>query len=169
MALLALLYELKAIFVDNGGKKITKTWDLVAATAATAEADAVIMIADFSAVSALVCTGYRMSHVFYEDGLVLPTIGEAQAEMAALIVGQIINQPFKTANIVIQGPRNGIFIGAPGTTTFDDVDLADAALVTYLAHYAQGGKVTLSDDEVLEPGAAGLRSGKRIHRGSADG
>lgn len=171
MALVTDHWELIVGLLDNGNKPTTKTYELraagadAAAIAADAAANAAAMVGDLSGVTELEITGYRVSQVFIEDAVVVPTALNAQKEMLARVSVQLDTSPLKKATHDIPGPKDTLFIGLVGTDGYDIVDTADALLVAYFEEFESTGSVTISDGEDLHP-TAGIIRGKRVHRRS---
>lgn len=168
MALTSTGYWLNVEFVDNGGNRSSKTFQLRQSATDPADyvsalGDATAVVASVVAISDAVVVGYHVSQQFVEDALALPAVG-VQIENQALLDFAIDNNPFKSATLTIPAPKIGIFVGTSGVLA-DTIDVADAALVTFVNQFKSGGIVYISDGEDADA-TAPLKSGRRIHRRS---
>lgn len=168
MALTSLGYWLAVTLVDNGGNQSTKSYQLRQDATDPADfpaalGDAGAVVASLDAITDAVIMGYQIEQRFAEDALALPAVG-VQIENQALLDFAIDGNPFKSATLTIPAPVIGIFAGASGVLA-DTVDVADAALVTFVNQFKAAGLVYISDGEDADP-TAPLNSGRRIHRRS---
>jgi len=163
MALVSDGWELSVGLVDNGRKPIQKRYQLRAEDATEAAAAATAILGDLNGVTDLAISGYRLTEVFIEDALTIPTALNAQAENIAKIVVQLATSPLKKATLEIPGPADTLFVGAAGTANYDVVDTADALLAAYVEEFESTGSVYLSDGEDAATTNA-IISGRRVHR-----
>lgn len=166
MALTSTGWFLNVTLSDTGGNKSVLKYDLTAADAATAAADAATIIAALDAVTDAAISGYALGEGF-EDSAAVYGLGEV--ENVAMISARIDSDEVKWATLRIPAPNSGIFKAASGPD-WNIVDAADVALVAYANLFATGEQCYLSDGEALDsPGTAGNLVGKRIHRKSRKG
>jgi len=166
MALNSVGWYLHVILVDQGGNKSVLRYDLTAADASTAAADAATVMAELGPVTDAAITGYALGEKFEEDATFF---GNGEIENIAALSARLDTDEQKFATIKIPAPADGIFKAASGPD-YNVVDVADADLVAYLNLFATGEQAYLSDGEaLLSPGTAGNVTGKRIHRGSSKG
>lgn len=93
--------------------------------------------------------------------------GAGELECLASIVCNLATNGKMTV-IQIPAPNVGIFLGANGAQ-FNIVDIADAALVTFIDEYqTTGANFTLADGEYLAD-TTPMDAGKRTHRNSKKG
>jgi hypothetical protein len=145
--------------VDNGGETTTKYYDLVAANAADAVTAMGTVLSAFQAVSDCVVKSYGVTQTLVNDALTLPAI-TVQIENQAVVTCGIEDQPLKFATIAIPSPKATLFVGSSGPLA-NEVDIAEAVLVTYAGLFSSGdGVATISDGEFLGT----IISGKRVHR-----
>lgn len=148
---------------DNGGNVTTKTYELDAADAAEAATNHAAVVAALTAVT----DARVIAHFWYEksvqDTPTLPASG-VQIEDQALLTFEIAGNPLKSATLTIPAPKPGIFQAVTGSGA-NQVDLANAAVVTFRSLFQNANECFLSDGEKAER----LKSGKRIHRKSRSG
>lgn len=166
MALVTDGFELSVGLIDNGRKAISKVFKLRAADAAAAATAAGEVLSDLNGVTDLAITGYRLTEVFIEDALTVPTALNAQAENIARVSIQLATSPLKKATIDIPGPADTLFAGAAGTAGYDVVDINDALLQAWTANYRASGTVFISDGEDAAAANEIIR-GARVHRGTS--
>jgi len=157
--------------MDNGRKVIKRTYEFDGGQVdfAAALTDAAALITDLEGASDLEVLGYSVAENFAEDTVVVPTALNAQAEMHAHIAVAIEGQPLKTATLRIPGPKDAIFLGAPGTDQYDDVDGADAAVIAFMDNFkTTGGTFFISDGENIAD-AGSFKKGRRVHSKSRRG
>lgn len=112
----------------------------------TAVAAMTAFLTDLAGVSAGVVKSYTITSRAIEDAYNRPTSDEAEWRDTALIVVDIEDEPLKTANLQIPMPLLAIFRGTAGTL-MDEVDVADTALINYVANWRATNGLTLSDGE----------------------
>jgi len=165
MAFVSAGYDLAVTVVDRGLNQVTKTYEFNPAVV-TDDAEAVtamgVVVAALDGVTEGKIKGYRLSQSFYDDAFTTPTVGEV--ENLAVLLMRIDGNPFKKVTHTIPAPDPSIFQAASGTG-WNEVDTADAALVTYRALFQPGGELVISDGESIEA----LESGRRAHRKSYKG
>lgn len=163
MALGSVGYRLVVNLVDTGANTTTRTYELDSADATEAATDAAAVIAALEAVTDCAVAGYTLGEKFVESALTYPAAAEVEnlAEISAKIVGA----PHKSAVFSIPAPNVGIFTGTEGPS-FNVVDVADTALMTYMQLFDGSGPASLSDGEQIVVSSA---VGRRVHRKSRRG
>lgn len=161
MALVAGGFTLLITVVDSAGDKTTRSYQLTAATAADAATEGAALVALFDPLTEGVISRYAISQQFIEDAFAYPA-GGVEVENTAQILGRIDGDPTKTASFNIPAAAGGIFVATTGPNR-NVVDMADAAVVAFLAEFATGGTALISDGEALDPTTPGV-SGKRLHK-----
>lgn len=123
------------------------------------------LLADLAGVTNAVIVGYSVGVSFAEDGSQYPAQGvniEEIAEISAAIASEVD----KWATIRVPAPKAGDFLDGPGENA-DIIDVADAAVIAYLANFEADGLLFTSDGESIKDTAtAGNFKGKRIFRAS---
>lgn len=163
MALVADGFTGYITLVDNGSNTTTKSFMLTSADAATASSDMAAIVAALTAVTDATVVSYGATAVMVNDAVSLPASG-VQVEDQALLTLGIVGHPTKSGTLTIPAPKPAIFVATSGKNA-NVVDLANSALVTYIALFQSSGKAYISDGEV----AAAAKEGKRVHRGSRRG
>ena len=163
MALVADGFDLVVQLVDTGGNSTTRTYNLNSADAAAAATDSAAVMAALNAVTDATISGYSINTRFVENALAYPA--DAEIENNARITAKIVGRPNRSATIEIPAPNVGIFTGTEGPS-FNVVDIADAALQTFLQLFDGAGEVSVSDGEQIIVSSA---VGKRIHKKSIRG
>lgn len=149
-------------FVDTGGNVSSKSYQMTAPDYATAIADAAAALPLFTAVSDAEISAYRVTEIFAEGTLTLPT--NAEIENQALVTTGIVGEPLKSATLTIPAPKAAIMTATSGAG-YNVVDASDADVIAWLAMFSQSGYFLISDGEV----ASGWKGGRRIHRKSRNG
>lgn len=165
MALVSQGWWMEVIFVDNGGNQTSRSYQMQAADATAAAADAATMLAELGAITNAVIAGYSYAERFAETALTLPGSG-VQVEDTAL-VNLRLTTGLKTATQSIPAPVAGIFMGTSEEGA-DTVDITDADLLAFTNLFrasGSGGKFYLSDGENVKA-TAHVISGRRVHRRS---
>jgi hypothetical protein len=157
-------FEAFVTIVDTGGDQSTLSFQLVAPDMVDALVAMTAILSRLAAVTSATVKSYFVGERYSEDALVLPA--DAQVEERATIVCNLAGDPLKKTTINITATEDAMF-GAAQTTAYNDVDIANAALSTYLSIWQSGGFATISDGELLAAQAAA--SGKRTHRHSSRG
>jgi hypothetical protein len=163
MALVSDGWQLTVNLVDTGANPTTRSYDLTSADATAAATDAAAVMAALDAVTDCGIAGYTLGEKFVESALTYPAA--AEVENCAEISAKIIGFPNKSATLTIPGPNVGIFTGTSGPS-FNVVDIADAALQTYLQLFDGSGPCLISDGESIVVSSA---VGRRIHKKSRKG
>lgn len=163
MALVSDGFRLTVTLVDTGANTTSKTFDLTAADYATALADSAAIMASLNGVTDALVKGYSIAERYIENTPGLPLAAEISDRASVLV--QLASNPFKKETIEIPAPIAGMFQGASGDA-WNLVNVANAALGTFLAHFALGAEATISDGETIETPAL---KGKRIHVASRNG
>jgi len=171
MALTAIAWELTLGLVDRGGKVVNRTFSLTATdTAGDAAAvftDVATIITNMVAVTELKIKSYRVTKVFAEDALTLPTSAEAEAEQQLHISALIIGDPTKSGTYDIPGPKQALFQSASGPGA-DLPNFSVTALDNFIEMFNSAGSdlAKLSDGESWDTNTA---KGKKTHKHSTNG
>jgi hypothetical protein len=163
MAIASAGWNLNVRLVDTGGNQTNRSYDLISADADEAATHSAAIIAALEAVTDAAVAGYTIGEVFLEGALTYPAA--AEVENCAEISAKIVGFPNKSAVLTIPAPNVGIFTGTTGPA-FNVVDIADAALQTYLGLFDGSGPATISDGESIIVSSA---VGRRIHKKSRRG
>lgn len=152
MALVAAPFEARILLGTKNDK--TRAIPLKANPATvTTYALMVTAVTDFLVSLALVSAGvvksYSITGRAVEDAYNRPTSDEAEGRDTAVVVVGIEDQPLKRGSIFIPMPKIGIFRGTAGAI-MDEIDIADADLITYVTHFRTGGDFTISDGELAD-------------------
>jgi len=131
MALVAGRFTVLITVSDSAGDLTTRTYELVAATAAQAAIDAAALVALFAVLTEGVITRYSVSQRFIEDAFAYPA-GGVEVENTASILGRIDGDPTKSAVFSIPAAAGGIFVGTTGPNR-NIVDGGDAGVLAFLA------------------------------------
>lgn len=158
MALTATGFELTVSLIDTGGEIANKTYGVRGADYDEATTNAAAFLTDLAAASLCVVTGYRLSTVFANDALVLPTSPAARNSMQALITVDIADNPLKHATIVIPGPVADVFVATSGPNS-DVVDATQGEVTDLVDNFKAAGTVFISDGEDVDvnPNIHGIR------------
>lgn len=141
-------YQLEVNFLDVGRKTSSKVYEILGADFDAATTNAAALLSDLTGVTALEITGYRLTDVIIEDTVVVPTSPIASRKKVARLTIQLASSPLKTDQLEIPGPVDTLFVGAPGTTGYDIVDIGDTFVNNYVDNFkASGGTATMSDGE----------------------
>lgn len=169
MAFVSDHYELTVQLVDAGGDVTTRSYRFRDSDTA-GDISALItqqnaLLTALQAVTLATIKRYSLARVGVNDAFGLPTSG--QVEEAALITAQIDGDVLDSATISIPAPVDGIFQAAPGYLGYNDVDMTDTALGTFLGNFVGSSSAFLvSDGEAIN---LAVSSGKRVHRRSTRG
>lgn len=144
MALVTAGFELSVTVVDQGNTPSVLTYDLRGADAATAATQTATVLAALDPRTKSAIAGYRLTEVFVEDALTLPTDGANNAEKASVSV-LLSGAGKKLANVKIPAPADSLFAAATGRG-YNTV--LESAITPYLDLYkVTGGVANLSDGE----------------------
>lgn len=167
MALVHAKFVLNVKFIDVGRKQTSKEYQLVAADADEAATAAAALLSDIAGVTNLEILGYSINDVFVEDAVTIPTIVSATRKNILRLVVQLADRPLDTAVLEIPGPLDTLFVGAPGTTNYNVVDITDALLLAYTDNFRDGATPTasISDGEFMANTGGHIR-GFRVHKSS---
>lgn len=171
MTLAALRWELGVGLVDRGARVFNRVFELTATdTAGDASAvltDVATILANIAAVTELKVKSYRVTKVFVENALTLPTSAEAEGEQNLHISALIVGDPTDSATYDIPGPKQALFLAASGPGA-DQPNFAVTALDNFIEMFnsAGSGLATISDGESWDTNTA---KGKKIHKGSTRG
>lgn len=163
MSLVSAGYFSMVSLVDQGGNISTLQYEFNPATVTTL---ALALTAQLSMNTALLnvtdseISSYSVAERFTEDALTLPA--SAQNENKASI--SFTKSGLGKGNLKIPAPDALIFNGATGAPN-NQVDLADAALVTYTDKFKTADDYVINDGEFLVE----LVAGKRIHAKNRNG
>jgi len=169
MALSALRFEMVLEVVDAGGDISRRTYQFralddagdISALISTMQA----FVDDFAAVSDSVIKKVNLTGVYIPATFALPEVG--QVEEHALLTAQIYGDFTQSATIDIPAPKDGIFVGVPGTSNYNVVDTADGDLSTFVGYFVGAASLLLiSDGESI---VTNNLKGKRTHSGSTKG
>ena len=165
MALVQQAFYLNIEMRDSGNNLTSKTFQMVAATAADALTDAAAIIILWNAITDAEILSYSVAAKFVEDAPIIPAAG-VHIENLAEVVLQVEGYANKKATLTIPAPSAGIFAGVTGENS-NVVDTADTDLVNFVASFGSLGTNTLliSDGEH----ASGIVRGRRVHRKSRRG
>ncbi len=153
------MWQYNITLVDNGGNRLVKRYNLVAADYATAASDAAAILAALQNVTNCAIAKTTLQEVTSYT-YTLPVDGvqkENQAAISASLVAK--DQSFV---FYIPAPIIDIFIAQDGEGA-DIVDTSDALLVAYFNELS--AKTLVSDGDALDK----MISGKRIHKASKRG
>lgn len=171
MSLVKQHWFLEVTMVDRGAKVTTRTFDLVVTDTANdvtaVLASASTILTRLNGVSSLVVKSYRVSLLFLETALSLPTSAEAELEQHALITAQIRGIPNKSAVIDIPGPEQLVFLAASGPDA-DRVNFAQTEVDDYVDMFdsAADNLARISDGEFIDSGIVrGVKTHSRSSRG----
>lgn len=153
--------------IDSGGDSSTLSYQLVAADAAAAATAMGTILTALGAVTDAAVKSYSVAEVFVENALTFPLAG-THVENRAVVTVQIDGEPLKKSTVVIPAPDVGIFVASVGPNS-NVVDIADAALVSYIDIWRTTGALAkLSDGETVQD-VDGIIKGVRTHRKSSNG
>jgi len=155
-------------WIDTGGNKTHRTFQLTAVTVAgsisTVIADVQIIVAAWIAATDAVLVSQRVTSLSVEDSVVLPA-GDVNVEENAQISAKIFGTPNKSAVFEIPAPKNTLFL-APTGEGHNRVDFADTAVANVVNIYKDGEQALISDGESITDQDI---KGKRVHHKSSKG
>jgi hypothetical protein len=155
-------------WIDTGGNKTRRTFQLTAATVAgsiaTVIADVQIIVAAWIAATDAVLVSQRVTSLSVEDSVVLPA-GDVNVEENAQISAKIFGTPNKSAVFEIPAPKNTIF-RAPTGEGHNQVDFTKPIVAAVVNIYKDGEQALISDGESITD--QDIR-GKRVHHKSTKG
>lgn len=160
MAIQALGLFLSVTVIDNSNVKSVLKYKFATSTYATALTDAGTVIAALEAFTNLQVKGYAVETRFYDDAF---TAGAGNAKVKGVVSGVISGNPTKSADYTVPDPVDAV-LGTPGTRGYNVIDTANSIVSDYSALFQSGGKVKISDGEVL----GNVTGGKRVTRGSTN-
>jgi hypothetical protein len=155
MAFVSSGFFLSVTMVDYGVNETRKRWKMTAANNAAALTDAAIVIAALEAVTDAEVTAYSVEQGFNEDTIVPPTVVNPVSVVASN-TASVLGGGNKKVNFSIPAPDIAIFEGPTGDAA-DIVDVADAAVIAYVALFKTGGQLFLSDGERINAHLKGIR------------
>jgi hypothetical protein len=143
---------------DTGGKKTTRTFDLVATTDAQAQTDVGVIFTKLQLVTKCSIDSYTISEKFVDDAFALPVGAEVHDQL--LITMPIASKPNKSGTVIIPSPEDTLLV-APSGEGNEQPDFTEALLISYLDIFTSvGNQAYISDGEVATKTNA---RGKRIH------
>lgn len=155
-------------WIDTGGNKTRRTFQLTATTVAgsiaTVIADVQTIVAAWIAASDAVLVSQRVTSLSVEDAVTLPA-GDVNVEENAQISAKIFGTPNKSAVFEIPAPKNTLFL-APTGEGHNRVDFADAAVAAVVNIYKNGAQALISDGEAITDQDI---KGRRVHHKSTKG
>jgi len=153
-------FYLSLTLIDAGEKPSIVTLQMTADTYAHAIAAAPSIVTAYQAISKSVIVGFHVLEKWSVDGSD-PTTAVSFNVIKAKITANVDGNPLKNVSIAVVNPVDGVFTGAPGTGGYDVVDVADAALNTYLDFFraaATTGGLFVSDGELIDVVLRGRRA-----------
>lgn len=170
MAIVLDKYRMYQTYADAGLNTTTVGFDFnpdIVTTLAEADTAAAAIVALYSPLTKAKLQSYGVIAVYVDDAFVAPIV-DAEVEMKALIAMRIEGHPNKSDSIEIPAPIDALF-GPIGTKAFNEVNLANAALVSFTNEFKTlAGRITFSDGEHV-PVANPLLKGTRTHHKSKKG
>jgi len=163
MALVSNGFELGVTLLDNSGNDTTLSIAMRETVYATVVTDVATVLAALAAVSGGEVASYRITQVFMEDALSLPTVG-FQAEVSASLTTFIEDAGTKKGNFRIPMPLPVVFVATIGAGA-NVVNTALQAVLDYHALFTTAGVANISDGEI----AGGLLAGVRVTRAKRGG
>lgn len=160
MAYQSLGLFLSVTCIDNSNVKSVLKFKFATATYATALTDAGVVLAALAAFTKLQIKGYAVETRFYDDAF---TAGAGNAKVKGVVSGVISGNPTKSADYTVPDPVDTV-LGTPGTRGYNVIDISQTIVSDYSALFQTGGKVKISDGEVL----GAVTGGKRVTRGSTN-
>ena len=163
MALVSNGFELGVTLLDNSGNDTTLSIAMRETVYATVVTDVATVLTALAAVSGGEVASYRITQVFMEDALSLPTVG-FQAEVSASLTTFIEDAGTKKGNFRIPMPLPVVFVATIGAGA-NVVNTALQAVLDYHALFTTAGVANISDGEI----AGGLLAGVRVTRAKRGG
>lgn len=160
MALVVDAWKATVTLAASNMKKLTKTYELQAASYVDATAALDDILAQLALVSAGKVVGTSVSEKQYEDAFTPPTSNDAEWGEEALITGPIAGDPFESWNIRIPFPLITLFEGTTGKAR-DRIDTDNAAVLGYVGLFNSGGAAYISDGEFTS--TTGDIEGRRVN------
>lgn len=159
MAFVSTGFEVTITIIDKGSNITTKTLGVRGADFDEATTNALAYRVALTNVMASVITGFRVSEVYAEDTLVLPTGDTAINSMQAILSGLIEGDPLKRATWTIPGPLPLVFNSTTAGENYDIVNPANSFVLALTNQYKAAGSVFISDGEDLaaSPDVRGVR------------
>ena len=149
--------------VDTAGDSTILTYNLTSATLAAAATDLAAIIGSLGVLSDAIISAYTLGEVTINDALVYPA--DAEVEDEAFFTGKIVGRPNRSGNFRIPAPVDAMFT-TPTGPGHNIVNMAYAALVTFLAMFDGSGPISVSDGEQLVTSSV---VGKRRKKGTSSG
>jgi len=163
MALVSTGFDLSITLLDNSGNDTTLNVSMRETVYATVVTDVATVLNALNAVSGGEVASYRITQVFQEDALSLPSVG-FQAEVSASLTTFVEDMGTKKANFRIPMPVPSVFVATIGSGA-NVVNTALQAVLDYHALFTTSGVANISDGEV----AGGLLAGVRVTRAKRGG
>jgi len=163
MAFTSTGFQVSITLIDAGNDTCTQTYDVQGADIDAAETNALVIVTDLIPITEAYVLSYQVSEKFANGATRTPA---GEIEKKALLSLQLTT-PLKKAAMTIPAPVVGIFLGAAGTDAYNQVDPADAALLTFVNDFGTGAQGYVSDGESVVNN--GVLKGERISRASRHG
>lgn len=167
MAIAQQNWELYSEWIDTGGNVTSRTFQLVNTDTgddiSAVRTDASAVLAAFAAASDAKLKAYRLTAVYVEDALTLPTGAEVENNLQ--ISAKIAGLPNKSAIIEIPAPKATLFQQTTGPG-WNLADFADPLLAAVVNLFKADGNAYVSDGEHITD--QNIR-GKRVHHKSTRG
>ena len=167
MALVQLVWGLEVGIADNSGDITPRFYEMPEASAADYDAFLLLVNSLLAALNNMtdgVVASYRIVAGFVENALVLPASG-VENENQAFFSGKIVGDPTESATQSVPAATPGIFVATSGPGA-KVVDMADAAVLTWVGFFDATGPWTISDGESWD---APTVKGKRRHTKNSNG
>ena len=152
-------YEIQLELKDSSNRSFRKVYLCKPSIDTEAEAQAAAdgVLGTVPDVSGLTIKSYRVAKIMNEGAFTLPTgkNGSEQAQIVANLSGEL-----ETVNTFIPAPLDALFVAETGPNR-NVIDVTNAALLAYLAHFKASGIFMISDGENLDESSPLLR-GERI-------
>lgn len=163
----------RAVFTlgDVGRQKFSRGYELRDTTAdfLAALAATVALETDLNNVTECTVIGYTVAEDWRDDTVGFPSNPVGERQNNAKITATIEDKPLKTATLMIPGPIDAMFVGAPSFSGYDTVDGANGLLIAFMDNFKFGaGTFSVSDGEQIADSGS-FDSGIRVHRGSKKG
>lgn len=162
MAIVTSHFEITIKLVDEGTNFTTmgfKCRDAAYVDVVTAKT---ALVAALEAITDCVIQRVSINEVWKNDAFSYPSDVETATKLSMSV--ELAGGIGKKANMKVPGPKDVLF-GASGTKGYNELDKANAAIVTYINLFKAAGDFYVSDGEDLET----LIQGARVHSHQHDG
>lgn len=153
-------FMLEVSVIDAGNNISTLHAQIDAADMAAALTIAAADINDFQNVTDAYVQSYAVREVFLNGATRTPA---GNNRIKAVITVALETAP-KKAIITVPAPKDTLFVGAPGTKKYDDVDVADSLVVALCGNFVSD--LFISDGEHVTSASPSILDGKRASRSS---